>query len=443
MFELVDHSPPKRRKQERTELYILICTVLALAVETPPLTVPPELGALTESSVRVVARGGAVSAYGLRVLDDTDTQVFFEEQRAELENDLCMHWHVTGLQPENRYRYELTDPVAPKREPFAAEWFTTRSVAGPTTPATIAFASCAYEDEGSAGVWYELKRRNPDALVLLGDTPYIDRTDLSWQRKRYREFATFPSFAELAAVVPIYATWDDHDFGRNDTDGTMPKKENSRRAFLEYRPVGPVGQDNKGIYTRFRIGAIEVFLLDARWFAGTESSSFDESKKTLLGAEQWKWFKAALAESDAPFKIIATGMIFNGAVRPFKTDYWAHYPHELDALYALVGELSAEGVVLVGGDIHRHRIVRHGSKSAAGYDLVEFISSPVHHSIIASANAPHPGLLMDMGVGHMYLELEAVDLDKDPALVSRFIHSDGTVRDERRWPRSAMVVPKN
>ena len=66
---------------------------------------------------------------------------------------------------------------------------------------------------------------------LLGDTPYIDTTDLKVQRRRYREFsAEVPAFADLVAHTPVYGTWDDHDFGRNDTDGNLEGKANSRQS---------------------------------------------------------------------------------------------------------------------------------------------------------------------------------------------------------------------
>ena len=250
----------------------------------------------------------------------------------------------------------------------------------------------------------------------------------------------FPT--KLLKTCPVLATWDDHDFGANDTDGRLEGKENSRRAYTNYRPGWYVGEDHQGIYTNFRVGDIEVFLLDARWFAATEPSPFDESKPTLLGARQWKWFEERLRESTATFKVIASGMIFNDAVRPNKTDYWGNYPHERDALFSMIGELGVTGVVLVGGDIHRHRIVRHDSKDQAGYDLIEFISSPVHSSIIESANAPHPGLLLDIGKGNIYLELGTrFGLEAESYLVSRFVASDGQVLDERTLS-STELAPK-
>ena len=129
-------------------------------------------------------------------------------------------------------------------------------------------------------------------------------------------------------------------------------------------------------------------------------------------------------------------MIFNGSVRPLKTDYWSFYPHELNALFELIAELELSGVILVGGDIHRQRVVRHDTQQIVGYDLVEFISSPVHEGIIESANQPHPGLLFDGGEANMYVQLEVDPGGQEPVLRSRFVTATGRVIDERRWPLS-------
>lgn len=395
------------------------------------LTAGPTLGCLTETSACIGACSGEGSALRLDVIDGEGRIAWSAEKKPQASSGFCIQWDVVGLDPATPYTYVISDSDAVGQY-CASGSFMTQSPSQARVPSSIAFASCANEDPGSAAVWKRMQLRSVDAVVLLGDTPYIDTTDLEKQRSRYRAFASVESFASLVRNTPLYSTWDDHDYGANDTDGRLPGKENSRKAFLEHRPTQQAGAGDEGIYTRFRCGDIDVFLLDTRWFAGTEHSPFDDAKPGLLGAEQWKWFRTALASSTATFKVIATGMIFNDAVRPNKTDYWGNYPYERDALFELIGQLKVDGVVLVGGDIHRHRIVRHDAKDVVGYDLMEFISSPVHDSIIESANAPHPGLLMDLGVGHIYLELDAqIGADGVPYLVSRYVAADGKIMDER------------
>ncbi len=321
-------------------------------------------------------------------------------EEALRERDFCVVFDVNGLAHSTRYEYTLSTA-----EGNAGGWFETAPAPGLASVVRIAFGSCAREDESTAAVWRRMGESGADAVVLLGDTPYIDSTELEVQRRRYREFAGMPAMAELVAHTPLYATWDDHDFGRNDTDGNLPGKENSRRAFVEYRANPSAGDGTQGIYTSFRRGPVQVFLLDTRTFAGTEPSPFDAARPSLLGAAQWRWLEAELKASSATFKVLASGMIWNGATRPNKPDHWMSYPHEREALFRMLGRLEVSGVMLVGGDIHRSRLLRHPTQETAGYALWEWITSPMHGSVIESANAPHPALVHDVGEPNAFLLL--------------------------------------
>ena len=158
-----------------------------------------------------------------------------------------------------------------------------------------------------------------------------------------------------------------------------------------------------------RRGPFEVFLLDTRWFARTEQSEHDPEQFSLLGAAQWKWLREGLRASEAPFKVLACGMVWNGAVRPLKTDHWGAYPAEFEGLCRFLGDEGITGVLLVGGDIHRPRAIEHDTAGTVGYPLLELISSPMHERVIGSANRPHPGLLFDSGKGQVVLELSATE----------------------------------
>ena len=373
----------------------------------------------------------------LEVIDADGRKIFEQTAVPDPQADGQIVFDVVGLSPNQTYDYlvYVGDDVA------RASGFRTQATLETRAPVSLAFASCANESDATAKVWERIGLEKCDAIVLIGDTPYIDSTDLAHQRKRYKAFANVPSLATLVASMPVYSTWDDHDFGRNDTDGRLKGKENSRKAFLESRPNPAPGDDTNGIYTSFQIGDVEVFLLDARWFARTEPSTFDPKKPSLLGKAQWAWLEEGLKKSTATWKIITTGMIFNKAVRPLKTDYWMHYPHELDGLFKLLGTLKVSGAVLMGGDIHRQRVVRHASKDRVGYDLIELISSPAHDHIIASANAPHPGLLFDGGKTHVFIDLRSEPgAIGGPQLRSRIMRADGEVLDER-WLKASDFAP--
>jgi alkaline phosphatase D len=344
--------------------------------------------------------------------------------RVTEESDLCVTFPMTGLEADTEVTYVLRRDG--DLEPLVGGRLRTAPGPDSVAPVQLVFGSCANDIvRPDQPIWARIAAEKPDVLVLLGDTPYIDSTDLVVQRRRYREFFSQAQMAKVLARVPTYATWDDHDFGRNDTDGRLEGKQNSRRAFLEYHANPSAGESGHGIYTSFRRGPVEVFLLDTRWFAGTEPSWADAERLTLLGQAQWAWLRRGLAASTAPFKVLACGMIWNEATRPFKTDHWGAYTHEREALFRWIGERKISGVVLVGGDIHRTRVVRHDVETLAGYPLVEWITSPLAYRVIKSANAPHPGLLFDAGVEDTCLLLEVETKGEEVILRGRIIDATG------------------
>ena len=381
----------------------------------------PFIGHVTSSSALVWARCPGPGEYRL-----TATHGRERHQATALssrEHDGCMVWRLGGLRSGRRYEYQLQyqDRVLLAGADF---YFTTAPGRGPE-PVRLAFASCAKEDEGSAAVWRRIGSLEPQAVVLLGDTPYIDSTELAVQRQRHGEFAGVADFRQLARNRSLYGTWDDHDFGANDTDGNLPGKENSRRAFIEYRANPSYGDGTDGIYTRFRRGPVEAVLLDTRYFAATEPSPFDPQRSSLLGKKQWDWLLRGLKESTAPFKVLACGMIWNEAVRPGKLDHWGTYPHERQALFDFIGAEKVSGVVLVGGDVHRTRLLLHHTAGSAGYRIPELITSPVHSSVIENANTSHPALVHDAGEPNSFLLLDAQGRGGDARLQARFLNKQG------------------
>jgi alkaline phosphatase D len=276
-------------------------------------------------------------------------------------------------------------------------------------------------------VWGEIARRDPHALVLLGDTPYIDSTDLQVQRRRYGEFLAHPSVRPCLSFTATYATWDDHDYATNDAFGAVAGRDASRRAFVENHALGSYGDGREGVYTRFRRGPIEVFVLDTRSFADGEPSKFAADQRSLLGSRQLGWLQRGLLESTATFKVLACGMVWNGAVRSGKKDCWASWQAERDGLWRWLGERKVGGVVLVGGDLHVCRLVLHPTKALCGYDLPECVTSPLAAEVIPANAGPIEGAQFDAAVPSTYLLLDATVGEGIAQLVVRFCSgADGT-----------------
>jgi len=314
------------------------------------------------------------------------------------------------LKPATRYRYTIHhgDQVVVAAGDCV---FTTAPDPAKSSRVTLAFGSCA--DIEPLKLWTQIKERGSQGLVLLGDTPYIDSTNLAKARKRHRDFLKVPQLAAVIRNTPLWGTWDDHDFGGNDTDGRLKGKENTRRAFVEYRANQEYGSDDQGIYTKFQYGPVEVFLLDTRWFARTEPSPVDAAKPTLLGKAQWAWLKKSLKASTAPFKLIACGMIWDDKENR-ESDDWGSYTHERAALFDFIGREKIAGALLIGGDIHCSRLLKYKTEKQIGYPMHQMIVSPIHKRTISSLNVPHPDLVKGAAIPHVWLRVE-VDNTKSPA----------------------------
>lgn len=376
----------------------------------------PLVGHTDPSSTILWARFPKPGRYTLTVRPaDGDGEAKEVTADATAETDGTVRWAVRGLSPATRYAAELKGG-----RPCA---FTTPPA--PDTPAkvTVAFGSCADEDVGTRAVWTRMAAEKPDAVVLAGDTPYIDSTDLAKQRGRHWAFAAVAEYQALLSSRPFWSTWDDHDFGKNDADGTLKGKENSRRAFTEYRAQAAYGDGKGGIYTSFRWGPVEVFLIDARWWAYTGPSFADPDQKTLLGKAQWDWLTAGLAASTAKFKVLAAGCVWENKKNKEK-DHWETYRHERDALFAFIKQQRIGGVVLFGGDIHVTRLLRYPAEFV-GYPLYDFISSPIHARVIPALNVPHPYLLQSKVQANTFLTLTADSTARPATLTARFLDKNG------------------
>ena len=110
---------------------------------------------------------------------------------------------------------------------------------------------------------------------------------------------------------------------------------------------------------------------------------------------------------------------------PGKQDQLGTYAHEREALFLFIGSESISGVVLMSGDVHRTRVIRHLSVKMAGYRTPELTTSPVHSGVIDNSNQPHPGLIFDCSTGNTFPLLTSSQRGAQAKLNTRFITKDG------------------
>ena len=329
---------------------------------------------------------------------------------------------VTGLRAATRYFYDVQldgEVVTPR--PAAS--FVTAPAPGAAGKLRFAFVSCVgYRGYMAAAGWGEMaEQRNFDLVLMLGDNHYANTSDLAKQRADYTMHRKVAGFRELAAQVPFVGIWDDHDFGPNNSDGTLPGKENSLRAFKEFWANAAFGEpENPGCYHRFSRGDVDFFMLDVRYYRSPDNAPKDDPGKTMLGAKQMEWLKRELKASKAKVKFIAAGSEFqtNGT-----EDSFAVYAAERRALLDFLKAEIGDGVVFLSGDRH----------FTAGYQVegrwIEVTSGP-----LGSGNAaakPTSETWLSCSIGKMWSIFE-VDTTGETPKVAYELWLAGAGLAERR-----------
>lgn len=277
--------------------------------------------------------------------------------------------------------------------------WTLRSGAAPGTPGIrrVAFGSCSKDDEQP--IFEMIRGLSPDLFLFAGDNHYGDTPELGALRQWYRWAHSRSGRDAMMAETPTLATWDDHDFTGNNTDGNAPGKERALRAFGEYWANGPLGMDGvPGVFSAHTMGDVGIWMLDDRYWRDLDG--------TLLGAAQESWLLESVAASPATFKLVVSGSQWNLGG---SNDSWQAFP---EAQARVVDALSAAGgVVLLSGDIHRSEFVR---VPAAAHELPELTSSPLAHTGRARV------IVLDIDTAAT-----------DPVLLARIL--DGSGEEQERW----------
>lgn len=251
----------------------------------------------------------------------------------------------------------------------------------------IALGSCAYVNEpiydrpgapygGGLEIFGTIARMRPDAMLWLGDNMYLREAD--WYSRtgilaRYTHSRSIPELQPLLASTHHYATWDDHDFGPNNSDRSWVHKDKSLEAFKLFwgNPTYGVG-GKPGVTTMFQWGDVEFFLLDNRYYR-TPNDRVRTGERTMLGKHQIEWLIDALRSSLAPFKIVAVGGQTLSPAAEFEN--FATYAEERQALIDAITAEKIPGVLFVSGDRHLTELTR--LEREGMYPLYDITVSPL------------------------------------------------------------------
>ena len=80
---------------------------------------------------------------------------------------------------------------------------------------TIAFGSCNRQNTENI-LWEEIIKNKPNLWIWGGDNIYADTHDMNELRADYNALKNQKGYLDLVNNIPVMATWDDHDYGKNE-----------------------------------------------------------------------------------------------------------------------------------------------------------------------------------------------------------------------------------
>lgn len=290
----------------------------------------------------------------------------------------------------------------------------------------LCLGSCNLQSQDQS-FWEDILAQSPQAFISLGDNIYGDTFRSRVLREKYQELKNNFYYKKFSRQVPMYGTWDDHDFGWNDSGVDYPLKDESQQLFCDFfnEPPNSMRRKRDGIYESysFNSGAKEVKLivLDTR---------FNKTKTDLLGENQWYWLEEQFQASSAQVHLIATSIPILANPMNFTED-WVDLPKSYQRMFDLLSFYRPPGLVFLSGDKHYGGIFE---RRIQGHRYIELMSSGLTHR---APQITHPvirgvfkgeRIYLDRNFGQMDFDFEQFKMRLQIKSIS------GETQIEQLWP---------
>ncbi len=402
----------------------------------------PMLGCVSPEGVRVWVR--TVKPAQVTVL----VQFPGEERRfgpvaSTANSDLTAVVPVTGLVAATHYSYRVLIDGQPIAMPSSAV-ITTAPAPGSVTGMRIAFGA----DFHKSGLWHpelmeRIRSRGNLATLLLGDLAVDDRkSNVGMHRSDYLLRDLSPYWQRLVASVPVYATWDDHDYFDNDLSGIPPKFTPADRTAVRTvwqqswnNPPSDFDVKQEGIFFRTRIGPCDVIMLDTR-----SCRTIEGEANCYLGETQMQWLNEQLLACEGPFIILSSGTMWSDSVSNGKDSWGKWDPAAREHIFSIIEKHKIGAVLLLSGDRHGCRVMKIPRPS--GLTLYEFeMGSLGGHEgppALGTSKESQPfGMVKNFTFGEFTFDTATVD----PTVTFRALTGDGNELYQLALTRSQLTPP--
>ncbi len=311
---------------------------------------------------------------------------------------------------------------------------------------TVATGSCLYINDppydrpgkpygGEYHILQSIVAKQPQVMLWLGDNCYLREADfgaLASVIYRYSHTRATPRLQPLLGACANYAIWDDHDFGPNDSDRSLPWQAHTRQAFDWFwaNPTTGLPENPRLRATMFSWGDADFFLLDDRTERAPNARR--TGPKPFLGAVQLRWLLDALVYSTATWKVVCVGNQVLNPVQDPLIETYARYAEERKELLDALRAENVPGVLFLTGDRHASELTR--LEREGTYPLYDLTISPLTAGVTGrgedEANTGRiPGTYLKARNFALLRFLGPADAR---ALVIQVLRADGSLAWERR-----------
>ncbi len=358
-------------------------------------------------------------------------QTVIASSKSSVHTDLTAVVELTGLKPATKYDYQIfiDGECLPLKQQTK---FTTFPLPEKKGNFQLAFGGDFHKSGiHNIHLMKQIRQRGNRAMILTGDSAVDDRNNnTALHRSDYLLRDLSPAWQGLAAAMPVYATWDDHDYFDNDLSGvpegfTAEDVLAVREVWTQNWNNPGYGDGKQGIYFRTRIGPADVIMLDTRSLRKTPNT-----KNAFLGDRQMAWLKQQLLQCQGPFVIISSPTMWSDYVTNAK-DSWGIWDAEgREELFSFIEKNQVPGVLLISGDRHGTRAFKIPRPS--GHTFYEFEVGTLGGMPGPDAIAEKAGDLQLFGRANIkaFGEFEFDTTKTDPRVTFRLVDERGSILEE-------------
>ena len=369
-----------------THVTCALMAIVAVAVASPTAQAAEVLtfawsGGVTDTSASVVCQTTSSSNNVTLVVSSSPglgSPVYSSPAVSTDANRIARFDDVSGLSPNTVYYYGIKvngtlDTALNDSDngsnPYTGR-FTTMPTRGSAHSFKVTLGSCLRTgDVANEDVFDTMKNENPLFWMSTGDFHYgdvrgYDPADFRGEYlSRLISGGNGTKLASLSRRTAFVYTWDDHDFGPDDSHGagvTNSYKQAAHEVYRQLVPAHDFGLAGDSSYVAgyepiahaFTVGRVRFIVCDLR----SESTPGDTSNDTLLGTRQKEWFKQELLKANGrhAFIVWVSSVPWNGGAKSSSSDgdRWQYFPEERRELADFIHEHQINGLLVASGDMH-------------------------------------------------------------------------------------------